>query len=296
MTTIAELVNEIDRELLSTYTAPMYDTPAASFVTAATTIQLATVEQVSRGATLDCGFELMYVTNWEEGTRTATVIRGFLGTTARSGATTDLVRVNPRVSSAAIVDAIRDELRSWDERVYSVQVESLSFTSSQTSALATPTRPPYRIVSARPRPSAADDLRTWTTLDLRRSEATGEFSTGYSVQLPAGMVFGTATTVDVVYALPFATGTLTTTTDLQTTVGLADTQLEILKWGVLWRVMGGKQEARLDPFGTIRTDIEQSVPAMSPLQAAAQYKRMRDDAYDVEVRRLLGRYPYRTAA
>jgi hypothetical protein len=131
---------------------------------------------------------------------------------------------------------------------------------------------------------------------LRRSEATGEFATGYSVQLPAGLVFGTARTVDVVYALPFATGTLATTTDLQSTVGLADTQLEILKWGVLWRIMGGLQEARLDPFGTIRTDIEQSVPAMSPLQASAQYKRMRDDAYDVEVRRLLGRYPYRTAA
>lgn len=295
MTTIAELVAEVDRQLLSHYTNPVIDTPLSAFVTGDSSIVLSTVDSMSPGAVLDCGFELMYVKSWNENSRTATVIRGLHGTTARSGVTTDLVKINPRISSVAMVDAIRDELRSWDSRIYAVELDSVSFGASSPAVEVTPTRDPYRVLSVRPQPQSATDQRGWVMAELRRGEATGQFASGYSLHLPPGMIFGAATVTDVTWAMPFNLTTLATTTDLQTTVGLADTMLEILKWGVLYRILAGNQEARLEPFGTVRSDIEQSVPAMSALQAASQFKRMRDDAYDVEVRRLLNRYPVRTA-
>lgn len=295
MTTIEALVSEIDRQLLSHYTRPVLDTPAATFTAGASEIKLSTVDTMAPGSVLDCGFELMYVKTWNEATRTATVIRGLHGSTARAGVTTDLVKINPRISSVAMVDAIRDEIRSWDSRIYAVELDSVSFGASSPSMEVTPSRDPYRVLSVRPQPQSSTDQRGWVMAELRRGEAVGQFASGYSLHLPPGMIFGAATVADVTWAMPFNLTTLATTTDLQATVGLADTMLEILKWGVLYRILAGNQEARLEPFGTVRSDIEQSVPAMSALQAASQFKRMRDDAYDVEVRRLLNRYPVRTA-
>jgi nucleoside diphosphate kinase len=295
MTTLADLVNEIERQLLHHYTAPQLDNPSATFTTAATTIVLSTVNSIAPGSVIDCGFELMYVTNWVEGSRTATVIRGLYGSTARQGATTDLVRINPRISSVAMIDAIRDEIRSWDERLFAVETDAVTFGGEDGGVEANPTRDPYRVLSARPRVSASTDDYRWIVPELRRSEPTAAFASGYSLHLPPGMRFGESTVVDVTYAMPFVITTMATTTDLESTIGLSTTMLEIIKWGVLARIMAGKQEARADAFGTIRTDLEQSVPALTPLQVSSQYKRMRDMAYDTEVRRLLNRYPYRTA-
>lgn len=239
---------------------------------------------------------MMYVTGWTEGTRIATVIRGHLGSTARSGATTDVVRVNPRVPQVSMLSALRDELRSWDDRLFATESEALTFGAYDHAVAASPTRDPYRIAFARPRPDGTYPWYGTISLELRRGEAASVFASGYSVHLPPALVFGRSTVVDVTYALPFDLSTLASTTDLETDVGLATTMLEILKLGILYRVLSGKQVARLDMHGEQRADLQQSVPAISPLQAAAQFQEMRNKAYDVEVRRLLSRYPYRTAA
>lgn len=239
---------------------------------------------------------MMYVTGWVEGTRTATVIRGHLGSTARSGATSDLVRVNPRVPQVSMLSALRDELRSWDDRLFTVETEAVTFGAFDHAVEASPTRDPYRVVFARPRPDGEYPWYGTINLDLRRGEAASVFASGYALHMPPGLVFGRSTVVDVTYALPFDISTLASTTELESTVGLSTTMLEILKLGILYRVLSGKQVGRLDTHGELRADIQQGVPAISPLQAAAQFQQMRDKAYDVEVRRLLSRYPYRTAA
>lgn len=259
-------------------------------------MQLTSIDTLQPGAILECGLEMMYVTGWVEGSRTATVIRGHLGSSARSGVTSDVVRVNPRVPQASMLVALRDELRSWDDRLFTTQAETLSFGAGEHAVAISPTRDPYRIVSARPRPTGVYPEYKNVSLELRRGDDTDVWSTGYSVHLPPGMVFAVATLVDVLYALPFEITTLNSTTDLESTVGLSTTMLEILKLGILMRVTAGKQVARLDTFGGMRADIQQNVPVTSPLQVSAQYAELRDKAYDVEVRRLLSRYPYRTAA
>lgn len=292
MTTISDLVGEIDRELLQHYTAPQLDLPSGSISTSTTSISLSTVDSLSPGSVIDIGFELMYVTSWQEGNRTATVIRGLYGSGAASHAVTDLVRVNPRITTVAMLDAMRDEIRSWDEQVFDVEADVVSFGSEDGGVNIAPTRDPYRILSARPRPNSGTTYKTMT-LSLRYDENASVFAGGYSVHLPPGLLLGQAATVDVLYAVPFATTTLATSTDLQTTVGLSDSMLEIVKWGALSRLIAGKQEGRLHPFGTMRSDIEQGNPAMSFLQTSAEYMRLRDKAYARESLRLLAKYPYR---
>lgn len=288
---ITDLVNQVERELFVHYSRPLYDVPAASYNTSVTSIQLTNVDQVSPGALLDAGFELMLVVSWVAGTRTATVIRGFLGTTAASGTTSTLVRINPPVPTRSMQDAITDELRSWDEGIFTTDADSVSFGATQTSIEITPARIPYRVLYARPRPLGTNDRRRYLDVTLRRNEAASQFTSTYSLHIHD--ILGQAMTVDLLYAVPHDISALTATSDLLATHGLTEGQLEILKWGALARLVGGKEVRRLDPNTFNRPDQQQAFPATANLQASAEYRKWRDMAYDRERRRLMAQYPPR---
>lgn len=288
--TIANLVDMIDRELLVHYSRPIIDTPSATYTNSATTISFSTLTKLGAGAIIDAAFELMYVKSFTS--PTATVIRGYLGTTAVSGTTSTILRVNPRFPSIAILDAITDELRSWDERLFTVEKESIDFEGYDTSVLASPTKAPYRLLYIRPRPYTDIDVRTRISdATLNRSQNTSQFSTGYSIQIRTPI--GVPTTVDVAYAVPFTLTGLTSSSDLVATHGLAESMLEILKWGALARLVAGKEASRLDPQNYNRPDVEQSLPATALLQAGAQYGKMRDLAYNREATKLLAQWGWR---
>lgn len=289
MTTIADLINQIDRELLTHFSRPLYDVPAGAYNNSTTSIQLANQSTVGVGSVLDSELELMYVTEWNSSTKTATVIRGFLGTTKAGGTTASLVRINPRFPTPAMYDAIADELYSWDERLFRVEADSLSFGADDTAVEATPTTAPYRVLFARPQPASGDNVRRKVEVELRRGEPSGQFASGYSLQIE--QPFGTATTVDVAYACAFDFSAVTSTTNLESTLSLTTGMLEVLKWGALSRMMAGKEAGRLDPTVMHRPDLDQAVPAGTSLQAGAQYMRLRDLAYDREARRLLAQWP-----
>lgn len=291
MTTLTDLANQIDRDLMVHYTRPIYDIPASSYNTSQTTITLSSVDALGVGAVLDAAFELMYVTAWNESTKQATVIRGFLGTTAASGTSATIIRVNPRVPTVAMLDTMLDEIRSWDERVFTTEADSVEFTASATSVEATPTADNiYRVLFARPQPSSSADERTYVYLGLRRNEAVGQFASGFSLHLD--MPFGAGTTVDVLYAVPFDLSSIASDTNLEG-LGLTAGMLEILKWGALARITAGKELPRLDYTTFGRPDVTQAVPPTAHLQASAQYQQMRNMAYEREARRLLALWPIR---
>lgn len=293
-TSIQNLVDQIDRELLVHYGRPLIDTPSGSFNSSATSISLSSITNLSQGAILDASFELIWVKSWSS--PTATVIRGMYGTTAASGTTSTIIRINPRFTTVGILDAVTDELRSWDERLFAVEQEALDFEGYDTSVEASPTRTPYRLLYGRPRPYTNIDVRTHFgggEVSLVRGENTSQFSTGYSLQVRTPI--GVPTVVDVAYAVPFTLTGLSTSSDLIATHGLSESMLEILKWGALARLVAGKEAARLDPTTFNRADQQQSVPATALLQAGAQYQKMRDMAYDREARKLLAQWPIRFA-
>lgn len=297
MTTIRNQLWEIERSHVVTLTHPQFDTAASSWTTSQTTWSMSAVDVVPVGAVLNAGFELAYVTNWNTNTRTATVIRGFLGSTAAAASAGDLIRVNPRFTDIAMWGALVSELRSWDERLFKVEQDALTFGANDTSIEATPTLTPYRILDARPRPpsSATVAHRTRMYPKLRYSENTGEFASGYSIH--ADYPFGISTTVDVLYAVPFTLTNISTdsTIDLQSTVGLTDDMLEILTWGVLYRLLAGREVGRVDPTVHQRPDLAEAVPGGLAVRVAEEYKRMRDAAYNESAKKLLARWPYRYA-
>lgn len=291
MTTITDLVNQIDRDLLTHFSRPLYDVPAANYNDSTTSIALANTNQVGVGSILDVEFELMYVVAWEASTKTATVIRGFLGTTKAGGTTASLVRINPRFPTKAIMDTIVTELHSWDERLFRIENEALAFGADDTAVEATPTTTPYRVLYARPQPSAGDNTFRYVTVELRRGEPASQFASGYSVQVQ--YPFGSATTVDVAYACGFDFSAVTATTNLEGDLDVTSGMLEVLHWGSVGRIMVGKEAGRLDATVMARPDLDQNVPAGTSVQTGAQYLRMRDLAYDREAKRLAGQWPIR---
>lgn len=297
MTSTADLVNEIERDFLVPISRPEYDLVDTSYNTSVTSIVLEHTDTLIAGSLLDVNFELMTVFAWNQNSRTATVRRGHLGTTAASGTAGDLVRINPRFSSVSILDAVTDELRSWDDRLFRVDTDAVSFGASDLAVEVTPGASPWRLLAARKRPTSTDtvlgdETRTLVPLRLTRSEPSATFTSGYAVHLD-GPPFGVATTVDVFYALPFTLAGLSSSSNLQSTHGLSDGMLEILKWGAIWRLTAGRETVRSDVTVHSRPDLQQNVGAGVLLQEGMSYRKLRDDAYDREVRKLLAVWPYR---
>lgn len=301
MTAINDLVNQIERDHLVPITRPEYDTVATSYNTSATGVALTYTDTLLAGSLLDIGFELLHVHSWNENTRTATVHRGHLGTTAAAGTAGDMVRINPRFSSVSILDAVSDELRSWDDRLFRVERESLSFGVTDSHVEANPSAAPWRLLDARVQPQTTVSLTSflgtsqWAHVNawLSREDDTSQFASGYGVHV--AYPFGRASTLDVFYALPFDLTGLSSSSDLLATHGLTDGMLEILKWGALWRLMAGRETARADINVHGRPDVQQNVGAGVLLQEAGSYKKLRDDTYDREVRKLLAVWPIRFA-
>lgn len=290
MTTISDLVNEIERDHLSAYSRPEYCQVETGVNSGAVSIVLTQTDALLKQAVLNTGFELLYVTAYNRNSRTATVMRGHLGTTAASIATGQVVRINPRFSDVAIMDGIVDELASWDERVYKVVQETLAFSVYDSTILATPTGAPYRVLEARRRPRQTYEPWRRTNVTLRRSEDVSQFSTGYSITVDDP--YNLATDLDVLYAVPFNTIGLTSSTDLVDDVGLDGEMCEVLKWGALWRLMVGRETVRLDQTVHHRTDLQEAVPAGSNVQVGERYKMLRDLRYNEVAKRLLGQWPY----
>jgi len=294
MTTVEDLANEIDRDFLIHYARPIYDVTPQSHSDSTTSIKLTTTPQLAAGAVLDIDFELMYVQSWNESLKTATVIRGFLGTTAVASDANTLVRINPRYSTAAMLDAVRAEIASWDERVFRVELATVSFDAYYSTAEAITSTTPYRLLRLMPRP---DDIwaydREWIKGTLLFNQDVSQWPSGLAVQVDCA--FGRPTTVDALYAMPFPdpAGLDPFVTDLEVDWDVPVGLLEVLRWGVLGRLLTGRESGRLDPQITTSRLQAEAIPANAALQAGAQFYNLRNIAYDREVRRLMAMYGVR---
>jgi hypothetical protein len=89
---------------------PTLNTLAADPGSNGTSVVLAQADgQIQRGAVLSVDLELMYVTAWDPVALTATVIRGYRGTTGTAHSSGSVVEVNARFPGARIArEALRE--------------------------------------------------------------------------------------------------------------------------------------------------------------------------------------------
>ena len=240
------------------------------------------------------GYETMYVhaRNGEY----ATVQRGVDGSTAVAftGDTTDAdvvdttIEVEPRFTGHQILEAVKDAITALPNNLYAVATTTATFSTTEQAQAITFSNGFNQILSATRTARAGEDRLLAFNVKIQ------EYGGAYKLIRQEGIE--KAVTVNLTYAHPFVTGTLTLGIDLVSTVGMSAEMTDIPALGAAASLVLGEESARLDLHsqGDSRSDaaVAAGDRARYSLVLQAQY----DRRVSQEARRLMAKYGVRTGA
>lgn len=292
MTTVGDLIEETKRHLYGAY-RPEINLLASTIDATTTSVSVAdTGVLLGPRSVIGIDDELMYV-RAVAGTN-LTVIRGYNSTAAAHTADA-LIELNPSFPNVSIRKALRDDINSWRTDVY--QVETVEVTASLTTTwYDLGVDDVYGIVEARMAPSSVNTYDEWPIVGLRLVRS-GDFSSGLGVQLldSSSYAMGTSATRElrVTVAKPFSTDVFTDNVNIETTVGLASSMIDIPPLGALSRLVPTREILRnaLEVQGQPRRAEE--VQAGAWLQTGTGLMRLRDKRLGEEAARLQQSWPIR---
>lgn len=302
MTTFATAIARIKRDLRRSYKEPV-NTLASTLTTTATTLTLSrSLNTLVPDSVIEVEDELVYVFDTNPGAQTVTAcLRAFDGTTAVQHSSAAVVRPNPRFTTVDVRDAIAEEIRSWEPRLFQVSSVSESISSSSGTRAWNFTDSANflgRIVSVEFQPATTaywnypfPDSRPIKLAFARIAggQDTSIFASGWALvvsdgQLPTGLL--PAGTVTVRYAARFDLSATTDATDLEADVGIPASSLALLRYGVLWRLLAPQEAQRSDMGLQDEPRRSDEVKAGDALRAAAGYKQLRDELLTIEADKL----------
>lgn len=204
MTTARELVAETKRHLLSSQREPMNKLATAVDATTPTLTFIYDTSAIQAGAHLQIGLELVYVWAVDTASKTATVERAQLGSTATVHAAGDVAVVNPKFPDFAILKALNDDLLDLSSPINGLfAIRAVEFTASASvgSYDLTSATDVLEILSVRHEmPGVTGSWATVTNYELAQSAGSG-FASGYSLDVFEGVVPGR--TLRVTYKASF---------------------------------------------------------------------------------------------
>ena len=297
MTTVAQMVDRILLSMQGT-TGPGPIDVLSGAVDAVQTVASNTNETkaIRAGATLEIDEELMTVISVSGAT--LVLARGQFGTTATAHADDAIIYINPRHSRHAIIQNMEEEIRSWPNEVFKVENETVTVSDSDGvlayNFLTEVTAPDYlhtlRIDRTAPTNSVSRIGRDRSARIIRGLN-TGTYPSGLVLQL-TGKLPG-FTEYNVVYASKYDLSTFTSATDLETDVGIPASMLDIIEYGVMGRMLIGKETRRIQRSAQGQPREGQEVREGVTFQTAAGYQRMAKDRLGEEARRLRHEWPIR---
>lgn len=258
---------------------------------------------VREGALLSVGTELMRVLAANVPTKEVTVFRGWQDTDAQLHPTGTEVWINPRFTAADIFEAMIDELNAWPPDLFRVMDATTSLSlGAGTYELPLLFKDAVGIVDVRFHRTTGWQVEgdvfmntAWPRLDFRFQRGT---ATGFGAAPTSGLFLRLINesgpgSLYVQVAMPFNTEAITETADLVTDVGLAPSMLDVLTFGVKWRLMGDQNHARSQRGVADEPRRAEEVPINAALMDAqsiqAVYIRRRSE----EMNRLRAMYPVR---
>lgn len=293
MTTVGELIDETKRHLYGSY-RPEINILAADIDASVTTLTLTDAANLlAPRSVIGIDDELLYV-RAVAGT-TVTVLRGY-NSTAASHSADAIIEVNPSFPTVSIRNALRDDIRSWRADMY--QVETIEVSTSVTTSWHDlgANEDIYGIIEARMAPSSVNSWDQWPVVGVRLVRS-GDFASGVGVHVLDAPLYelGVAGTRElrVTVAKPFSVDVFTDNVNLQTTVGLASSMIDIPPLGALARLVPTREVLRnaLEVQGQPRRAEE--VQAGALLQTGTGLLRLRDKRLSEEAMRLRELWPIR---
>lgn len=259
------------------------------------------------GAELALENESAYVLDVNPSSKTALVLRAQNNTTAPEHAAATKVEIDPPWTRATIMAELRNELRSWGPQVFRVGSVQTSLVTDVLSYDLGIIADAFRVLSVKrsPVPFIGDSTASpWQAVSpgtdgvwdevpfvVDWAANTGSFPSGASLTLRS-LTRSYPGTLQVTYAGPFnVDSNWSDDTDLLDDVGLDTSDLDIAAYGVAWRLLSFRTTRRLETSVRGQSRDASDVPALALLQAAEQFKTMRDNRLLDAQYRLLQKYP-----
>lgn len=292
MSTLDQVVTKTKSKLMGSVGRDKINTLSATYNSAVTSIVVTYTPgaEISPGVIIEIDYEQMIVVS--NSTVTLTVIRAWNGTTAASHTSGTVVYVEPKFPRQAILDEVANELRSLPESIYTTGTAVLSFASNTNRVdLTGATGTVYRIVHADRSNFEGQSYPGFKpTLQIIRNADTTAFPSGYAVAIEGGLTYGQTATVRVVYSKCLVTTTLTSSTDLQSTVGLPISAEDILAFGAASRLLYDKEALRLDFTRQGQSRAAEEIPPEVQGRQAQRWRLEADRRISQEAMRLVGIY------
>lgn len=290
MSTCRDLIEETKGHLYAGTREPM-NSLAGSHDASTTTFNFNHELNFAAGAVLAVDLELVYV--WSVSGLTATVARGWGGSTAATHATGALVAINPRFPDFTIFRALNADLADLSSPLNGLfQMKTVDLTYSAAVAGYDLTGVTDLLDVYEVRYDESGPAKQWPSSSwlLKRNSSTTDFASGHALVLTSGVDPGA--TVRVSYKAPFAP--LTGYTDnVQTIAGLSAFADDLPPLGAAMRLSGVREGARniFEAQGDTRRALE--VPAGAQTRVWATFQEIRRGRIEAEAARLAQQYPPR---
>ena len=289
MSTAGALINRVSRQLLSG-TIEERNKLAVTVTSADTSIVMSyDLAGLRNGSVFEIDSELMYIWVAESGSKTLTVERGYLGTTAAAHTVGALAILNPRFPQQQLLDALNqdiDDLSSPLNGLFQVKTVNVTYDGSDRQTNLTNATSVIDLIDVRLR-YLNTDFVTIRGARLARDLPTADFASTFAITLDQSVMAGT---LRVRYKAPF-TRAATTADDLQTVSFVPVSMEDILEYGVMSRMLATREVKRnfIESQGDTRRSEEVPVGAMS--SSVSNILRIRRDRIIAEAAKLARQYP-----
>ena len=289
MSTAGALINRVSRQLLSG-TVEERNKLATTVNSAATSIVMTyALNSIRAGAVFEIDSELMYVWSVDTATLTATVERGYAGTTAAAHTSGAIVVYNPRFPQQQLIDVLNqdiDDLSSPLNGLYRVITVDLAYNGSDRQINIPSASSIIDLIDVRLR-YLSDDFVALRGTRLARDLPTADFASTFAITLDQCTMAGT---LRVRYRAPFVRAT-TTADNLQTVSFLPVSMEDILEYGVMSRMLAPREVKRNFTESQGDTRRSEEVPAGAVSGSVANILRLRRDRIIAEAAKLAKQYP-----
>ncbi len=292
---VSDLVERARRELYGSSRA-MFNQLGTALTDGTTTNVSMTygLQGITANSYIGIDDELMYV--WVANTQalTATGQRGVLGTTPVGHALGSVVEVNPRFSRVGIRQQLRNEIVAWPQTLFSVQTFDVAVAAgARVIDLSSVPVNFVRILDIVASPQQGTDAYTSVRFKYYKTVSNSLYPNGVA-ELASPAVSG-GFSAHVIVGLPFNVTDMSDTVDVEATIGLGDTMLDIPVYGAAWRLESTREIKRTDTLTQGESRIATEVPVGAMSAAARNLKALRDQRINEEIRRLLNFWPWKIA-
>ena len=289
MSTAGALINRVSRQLLSG-TIEERNKLATTVTSSDTSIVMSyDLAGLRTGSVFEIDSELMYVWVAESGSKTLTVERGYLGTTAAAHTAGALAILNPRFPQQQLLDSFNqelDDLSSPSNGLFRVVTASVDYNGADRQVNLTSATTIIDLIDVRLR-YLASDYPVLRGVRLSRDLPTSDFASGFALTFDELSMAGT---LRVRYKAPFVRAS-TTSSDIQSVCLLPLTMEDIVEMGVMARLLAVREVKRnfIESQGDTRRSDE--VPAGSMANSVTNILRLRRDRIIAEASKLARQYP-----